>query len=220
MTNQDYKNASLAALKGKWAPALICSIIFFLLIMLVVGPQTATSFITMKPETLLAISAGGSLLSLILYGPLYVGFYGAFRRLLTTGDDHLTKNFFSIGFGRFFHNMVGYILMTIKVFLWALLLIIPGIVKSFAYAMTPFILEDEPELSPLQAIKKSDAMMKGHKFDFFYLTLSFIGWLFLSVFTLFIGLFWLMPYMQGAYAAFYEDVKAQYAAPAEITANN
>lgn len=220
MTNQDYKNASLAALKGKWAPALICAIIFITLVTLVIGPRVVVPYFVTDQSALMKVSIGSSLLSLLLYGPLYVGFYAAFRKLLLTGDDHLTRNFFSLGFGRFFHNMLGYIVMELKVLLWTLLLIIPGIVKGFAYAMTPFILEDEPELSPLQAVKKSDAMMKGHKFDFFYLTLSFIGWIILSLFTLGIGLFWLMPYMQGAYAAFYEDVKAQYAAPVEIAANN
>lgn len=91
-----------------------------------------------------------------------------------------------------------------------LLFIIPGIVKSFSYAMTPYILEENPELSANEAIDRSRAMMKGHKFDLFWLYLSFIGWILLSILTLGIGLLWLAPYMQTATAAFYEDVKADY----------
>ena len=53
-------------------------------------------------------------------------------------------------------------------------------------------------------------MMKGHKFDLFWLFLSFIGWILLSILTLGIGLLWLAPYMYTAQAAFYEDVKADY----------
>ena len=53
-------------------------------------------------------------------------------------------------------------------------------------------------------------MMKGHKFDLFFLHLSFIGWFFLSIFTLGIGLLWIMPYMLTAQAAFYQDVKKEY----------
>jgi len=83
-------------------------------------------------------------------------------------------------------------------------------VKAFSYAMTPYILEEHPELSAGEAIDHSRAMMKGHKFDLFWLYLSFIGWILLSIFTLGIGLLWLAPYMQTATAAFYEDVKADY----------
>ena len=53
-------------------------------------------------------------------------------------------------------------------------------------------------------------MMNGHKFDLFYLHLTFIGWGILSLLTLGIGFLWLNPYMMTAQAQFYEDVKAEY----------
>ena len=93
-----------------------------------------------------------------------------------------------------------------------MLFIFPGIVKIFSYAMTPFILEENPELSANDAIDRSRAMMKGHKFDLFWLLLSFIGWFILALLTLGIGGLWLQPYMQTSVAAFYEDVKADYEA--------
>ena len=92
----------------------------------------------------------------------------------------------------------------------ALLFIIPGIIKAFSYAMTPYILEENPELSANDAIDHSRAMMKGHKFDLFWLYLSFIGWFILCILTLGIGFLWLTPYMETSVAAFYEDVKADY----------
>jgi uncharacterized membrane protein len=101
--------------------------------------------------------------------------------------------------------------MGIFIALWTCLFILPGIVKAFSYAMTPFILEDRPELSANEAIDLSRAMMKGHKFDLFYLYLGFIGWALLCLLTLGIGFLWLAPYMQSAEAAFYEEVKAEYA---------
>ena len=103
------------------------------------------------------------------------------------------------------------LLMTIMVFLWSLLLIIPGIIKWFSYAMTPFILEENPELSASEAIHRSRMMMRGHKFDLFYLYLSFIGWFILCILTAGIGFLWLGPYVDTALAAFYEEVKADYA---------
>ena len=95
------------------------------------------------------------------------------------------------------------------------LLIIPGIIKGLAYSMTPYILKDFPELSPNQAINLSIKMMKGHKFDYFWLNLSFIGWYILAMFTLAIGFVWVLPYVQTANAAFYQEVKNEY-----LTRNN
>ena len=105
------------------------------------------------------------------------------------------------------------ILTGIYTFLWTLLLIVPGIIKSFSYAMTAFVLRDNPELKFNGAIEKSMKMMDGHKFDLFYLYLTFIGWGLLCILTLgrsaSCGL---SLYMQSASAHFYEDVKAEYEA--------
>ena len=60
--------------------------------------------------------------------------------------------------------------------LWSLLLVIPGIIKSYSYAMTSFILKDEPEMKNNAAIEKSMAMMENNKMKLFMLDLSFIGW--------------------------------------------
>ena len=87
---------------------------------------------------------------------------------------------------------------------------VPGIVKAYAYAMTPYILVDRPDLSANQAINLSCKMMSGHKFDLFYLQLSFIGWAILCLFTLGIGFLWRLPYYATAQAAFYQDVKSEY----------
>ncbi len=80
---------------------------------------------------------------------------------------------------------------------------------GFAYAMTPYILAENPELSAWDASTRSREMMKGHKFDLFYLYLSFIGWGILAVLTLGIGFIWLVPYVQTTTAAFYNDLKSE-----------
>lgn len=113
--------------------------------------------------------------------------------------------------GKFFLTVV---VLYIFIFLWTLLLIIPGIVKSFAYCQTLFILKDNPEMSIWDAITKSQKMMKGHKWEFFWLTLTFIGWILLSIITLGIGFIYLMPYMQTTIAAYYEDLKNENVANA------
>lgn len=91
--------------------------------------------------------------------------------------------------------------------LWTLLLIIPGIIAAFSYSMTYFVMLDNPEMSAMDAIKESKRIMNGHKMDFFVLELSFLGWIFLGVFTLGILYFWLMPYMYVTTCNFYNEIK-------------
>lgn len=209
-TNQEYKNAALAALKGHWAPAVVCTIVYMLL---AIVPSLTLQLIDPAKVadgvfwTVYALVMGFMFLVLM---PLQVGFYNAHKDLLANGDDSLTSNMFRIGFGRWGHNVWGTLLMGIFIFLWSLLLFIPGLVKSFAYMLTPFILVDNPELSANEAINLSQKMMKGHKFDLFFLELSFLGWILLGILTLGIGYFWLMPYIYASVAAFYQDVKAEY----------
>ena len=90
--------------------------------------------------------------------------------------------------------------------LWSLLFIIPGIIASYSYAMTGYILAEHPELTASEAIARSKEMMSGNRFRLFCLHLSFIGWAILCVFTFGIGNLWLIPYRQAAAAAFYREV--------------
>ena len=141
--------------------------------------------------------------------PLSVGIYAAFRRLYTEGHPEITKNAFSVAFGNWAHNVGGVLLMTVYLFFWTLLLIIPGLIKSLSYALTPFILNEKPELSANEAIELSMKMMDGHKWDLFVLMLSFIGWIILACFTFGILYIWLVPYMSAAYANFYNEIKGE-----------
>ena len=225
-TNQDYKNAALGALKGNWAPAVLVTVVFLLIELVFYSPTVysqismGSTLQSMDPSDLAGVMdlyrqmAGYSgittLAGVFLLFPLIIGFLNAFRRLLVNGENNLTENMFSITFKNYLHKVWGYLLMYIFIILWSFLFIIPGIVKAFSYAMTPYILEENPELSANDAIDRSRAMMKGHKFDLFYLYLSFIGWGILCLLTLGIGCLWLTPYMSTATAAFYEDVKAEY----------
>ena len=214
-TNQDYKNAALAALKGNWAPVIVATIIYFVITIIV-----SLMSELYDPETSAGAVAGVAILgwlvlSLFASIPLGVGYYNSLNLLLVEGDNQVTNNMFKIGYGNLLRNVGGMLLVGVFTFLWTLLLIIPGIIKSLAYSMTPFILKDYPELSANQAINLSMKMMEGRKFDLFYLYLSFIGWGILALFTLGIGYLWLMPYMYTSTAAFYQNVKEEY-----VTNNN
>lgn len=210
-TNQDLKNAALEALRGNWAPAVVCTIIYLLLSigisLLQPNIDDPTAALTGAQKIMMVANV---LLLFLVMVPLGIGYYQAFKVLFTDGDNKLTANCFRLSFGNYFKNVAAYLLMCLFIFLWTLLLIIPGIIKALAYSMTPFILKDFPELSVNQAINLSQKMMKGHKFDYFWLGLSFIGWILLGLLTLGIGYIWLIPYMYTSYAAFYEEVKKEY----------
>lgn len=216
-TNQEYKNAALAALKGNWAPFVVAMIVMMAFLYVIMGPYIVAYQASLDMNTF-AISPVFALVAVGVYVlgmpllamPLSLGYAYASNRLLVEGDNRAVGNLFRDGFCRWGRNVWGMFLMTLFTSLWSLLLIVPGLIKYYAYALTPYILIDNPELSANQAINLSQEMMKGHKFDLFFLHLSFIGWIFLSIFTLGIGLLWLMPYMMTAQAAFYQDVKKEY----------
>ncbi|MCR8657398.1 DUF975 family protein [Paenibacillus endoradicis] len=88
-------------------------------------------------------------------------------------------------------------------FLWYLLLIIPGIVKFYAYSLVPFILADNPNIGYRRAVDLSKQMTQGHKFRIFVLELSFIGWILLGVLALFIGVLFVLPYINATRAELY-----------------
>ena len=95
------------------------------------------------------------------------------------------------------------VLMSVKIFLWSLLLVVPGIIAAYRYAMAQYILLDNPELTASQCINASKEMMNGYKVDLFVFGLSFIGWGLLCGITLGIASIWVAPFMAAAMANFY-----------------
>ena len=214
MKNQDYKNSALDALKGSWPESIVTAIVYFAIAAVCTAPSAlqgnGRDLLWVSPVLFVAASGSTILLSLLFLSPLQVGYYNTFKRLHREGDTGLVGNLFSQGFGNWGHIVLGQLLMGIFIFLWSLLLIVPGIIKAYSYAMTPYILVDRPELSVRDAIRLSGRMMSGRKLDLFCLHLSFIGWMLLCILTLGIGILFLSPYMMTAQAAFYQDVRSDY----------
>ena len=134
---------------------------------------------------------------------------GVHKKLTELTYAELEQYSLNAGFQEYSRILTTKLLQAVYTFLWSLLLLIPGIIKHYSYAMTDYILKDEPELCNNAAIERSMAMMEGNKMKLFLLDLSFIGWAILCLFTFGIGFFVLQPYVQVSHAAFYEDLKAQ-----------
>lgn len=94
-------------------------------------------------------------------------------------------------------------------FLWFLLLVIPGIVKSYAYRMVPYLLADNPNLGMRRAVQLSNQMTSGEKWRMFVLDLSFIGWFLLGMLALFVGTLFVLPYYNATQAELYAVLRRQ-----------
>lgn len=158
-------------------------------------------------ELFVKLFSGSTVLNLvhfILGGPVALGYctylLNQYDRTQPLMQD-LFSHFYRFGAGFCLRLLTG-----LYTALWSLLFVIPGIVASYRYAMAPFILAENPELTASEAITASKEMMDGHKWDLFFLDLSFIGWALLCALTLGIGALWLNPYTHASRAAFYRDI--------------
>ncbi len=142
------------------------------------------------------------LLSILVFNPLIVGCYRFFLQ-----NSRGLSNLRELGAG--FRDDWGNVVLTmflknLFIFLWALLFIVPGIVKAYSYRMVPYIIKEHPEISGTQAISLSRQMMNGHKWNTFVLDLSFLGWHILSILTLgILEIFFVTPYIQATDAELY-----------------
>ncbi len=210
-TRSEYKSSARGALRGNWASAVIATIIIAVIGSICGGSGAATGMFGDGTAALLgSVGCWTLLLTILVILPIGVGYMNALKKLYRETNPNVIDNTFSIGFKNYGHHVWTMLLMSIYVSLWSLLLVIPGIIKSYSYAMTPFILNDEPDLGADATIHRSREIMYGHKADLFWLDLSFIGWAFLCCLTLGIGFLWLYPYIYTTHAAFYEDVKAEW----------
>ena len=192
-----------ASLRGNWGTGVLIILVYMLLSTLAEG------FGYIAGDT---FSILGTIAFIIIYGPLQYGVSYAFLKINRGGKSDVGDMF--AGFDKSIGNNISAGLsIYIYTFLWSLLLIIPGIVASYSYSMTYFIMIDNPGLSSSEAIKKSKQLMKGHKLELFCLDLTFIGWMILSIFTLGIGMLWVSAYMTTAHAKFYEVISGSTGTP-------
>lgn len=140
----------------------------------------------------------------LLFNPLTVGGYRFFLKNNEEGHAEIDEFLFAFKEGRWGNIVTVMLVRDIYLFLWTLLFIIPGIVKSYSYRMVPYILSDNPTLGPNEAITASRQLMDGEKGDTFVLDLSFIGWFLLGTLTLgILFIFYVNPYYYSAHAEQY-----------------
>jgi len=149
--------------------------------------------------TVFAISI---IVALFLFNPLEVG---GRRYYVQSAQYFDNRRCFRFAFDE--NNYISIVgamaLKSLYLFLWTLLFIIPGIVKSYSYRMVPYILADNPNIGASRAIELSNKMTYGHKFDMFILDLSFLGWYFLGLLCFGVGTLFVKPYEHATNAELY-----------------
>ncbi len=151
------------------------------------------------------------LATLIVIGPFY---YGIAKVTLAQveNDKWNILNVFDGFKENFFKSFLLGALQMLFIALWSLLFIIPGIVKSYSYALAFYIQRDKKDQEPVDCISESRYLMKGHKWQLFCLDMSFIGWYIVGALCLGIGTYFVVPYHNMARANFYEALIAEASA--------
>lgn len=190
----EYRQIAREHLSGNWGK-------FALLYLILGAASIGISFVPFL----------GTLVQYILAGPFALGIIICMMRVFEEGTFSLEDAL--DGFKNFLPAFLVYLLTMIFTLLWSLLFIIPGIVAGYSYSMVYYILRENPDMPPMDVIRRSKEMMKGHRMDLFLMHLSFIGWGLLSVLTIGIGSLWLAPYVGAATTAFYLDLKGETGMP-------
>ncbi len=155
-----------------------------------------------------AASASIGILAFIVGGPLTYGFQSV-SLACARGEKWKIEHLFRGFTNRFSETLVLYLLHTVLIFLWTLLFVIPGLVKTYAYSMAYYIANDNSSLEARECLKASEKMMEGHKWQLFCLDLSFIGWYFIGALCFGIGTLFVAPYHEVARANFYAELKME-----------
>lgn len=236
----DFRRIARDALKGRWGIAVLAGFLAAILGAAdTAAPKVNFSFesgefsagLKMFGQTLFSTTGDGifaglvfswlvvlaivSAIALFVVGSVVRVGYARFHLDLVDRHEDVKVNTLFAYFPHWKNAVLTNLLQAVYIFLWGLLLVIPGIVAAYSYAMTGYLLAENPQLTASEAIAQSKELMRGNRWRLFCLQFSFIGWEILCSFTLGIGYLWLTPYTQSATAAFFRDITDVQARPVD-----
>ena len=200
MDTAKLKSRAKEQIRGKWGVA-IGTVLFANIILEVDFAYRVTSELGAE-----GLSYSINLIALLLGGVISVGLCRFLLNMATGREEARFDNLFS-GFNIYLKTLGLNILITLAVVAGTLLFIIPGIIVSLMFSQAFYILSEDPSKSITQCISESVNLMTGHKWELFYLELTFIGWWLLAVITLGIAALWVSPYQKLTEANFYLYLK-------------
>lgn len=217
MSYSDYRRIARENLEGNWGQSVAIAFVAALFGAVVAGSgisfeinmdaeymQHLPRFVLSILGTIASFAGILSLAQFILGGPVQLGYTQILLEQYHHREFDISELFSQ--FHRFKQGFLQRFLRILYTALWGLLFVIPGIIAHYKYAMTPFLMTDNPNMTAREAIAASTELMDGHKGELFMLGLTFIGWDLLACLTLGIGSLWLNPYKNATYAAFYREL--------------
>ena len=200
MNTAELKANAKEQLRGKWAVAIGTVLVANILIDSDVMYKVSENF------GLIGLSISCSLISLFLGGVISVGLCKFLLDMTTKREEPRFETLFS-QFNIYLKTLGLNILITLSVCIGTILFIVPGIIVGLMFSQSYYILSEDPSKSITQCIKESVDMMNGHKWDLFYLELTFIGWWLLTAITVGIAGLWVAPYVKVTETNFYLSIK-------------
>ena len=207
------------ALKGRWTKSALDTLVYVLILVGTgyISRQVSRPLLSLLLDTELGVKLEFpySLLNDFLSGflhsfvsaPLILGYKGIYMLTAYRKKRYqLDLIFAGFSFQYYFLVLSAYWITTAFTVVGFVCLIIPGIIIFFSLEMVNFIIVDDRDISPFEALKKSYQMMKGFKWKFCCLGLRFIGWFILGIVTIGIGFLWISPYYLMSVAIFYENI--------------
>lgn len=208
--NSQYRAQAREILRGEKKNTAIVGVVFLVLALITEVPGLCTMNADFAVQT--AAENFTTLYAVLVLAPVqfavYCAFLGFTRGEITSdGLLNAVKSNFRELWSR---TIPTYLLMLIIIIGISIVTLgIGGIIFSLAYGMVPYLLKDYPSLSVRETLQVSRGMMKGHKWEFFLLQLSFVGWALLCILTAGIGFIALVPYQATTFAYYYEDLKSE-----------
>ncbi len=212
-----YKNFAKKQLAGRWGIPILVTVVITVISAIFAIPDTLQLIRNGYISAILnsdyvaaseAVNAANStsfitsIINMIVSAILEVAAIGVYIKMSRSPEPVSFSDFIE-GFNNWARAALTILWQFLWIFLWTLLFIIPGIIKAIAYSQMFYIIAEYKEVSVTKAMRISMEITKGHKWDLFVLSLSFLGWQILSAFTLGILNFWLTPYINMTYVNAY-----------------
>ena len=191
LSRAELKLQAKEQLKGNLGILVLCGVIYFAISM-----------------ALGMIPYIGAIATIFVIPPIYLGLFIVLLNI-TYGEKAEVGTLFAPFSNCFGTSIITNLLVGIYQLGWSLLFIIPGIIKQYSYAMTFYILAENPDMTANEAITESRQIMDGHKFELFVLRLSFIPWILLGCITFGIAYIYVLPYMNLTITNFYHNIKRE-----------
>lgn len=201
MDTAELKSRAKEQLRGRWAVAIGTVLVANIILDVNVSYKVVSRF------GMEGLSYSLDLIALLLGGVISMGLCRFLLNMATKREEPRFETLFS-GFSIYLKTLGLNLLITLAVFAGTILFIIPGIIVSLMFSQAFYILSEDPSKSITQCINESVNLMNGHKWEFFYLWLTFIGWWLVAALTLGIGGLWVAPYQKLTEANFYLYLKS------------